>query len=172
MFQRSCAFNLTSKNHAHDQWQTTEFMPRQHAFPMLSLRSVSMLVLRVHVCEGMDLGRKVFRSWWVLSWKVCHEGLKAMAPREMMVMPVHSQARFQGYLASLLALPESIESIDFWLVDPGEKMDRKSEFAYMIYIRSISQNRSFAVCQHGKKILQEIQPWKCHGKNPSFAPTM
>lgn len=108
-------------------------MPRQHAFPMLSLRSVSMLVLRVHVCEGMDLGRKVFRSWWVLSWQVCHEGLKAMAPREMMVMPVHSQARFQGYLASLLALPESIESIDFWLVDP-EKMDRTSEFAYMFCI--------------------------------------
>ena len=57
---------------------------------------------------------------------VCYEGLKAMTPREMMVMPgreivpsdcgtyaeinnalpVHSQRRFQGYLASLQALPE------------------------------------------------------------------
>ena len=56
------------------------------------------------------------------------KGLKAMTPREMMVMPgreivpsdcrtyaeinnappVHSPARFQGYLASLRALPESI----------------------------------------------------------------
>ena len=65
---------------------------------------------------------------------VCYEGLKAMTPREMMVMPVHSPARFQGYLASLRALPEKHrKKIDFWLVDP-EKMDRKSEFACMIYI--------------------------------------